>query len=400
MKAKQFLLLAAALLPIGAWAGIWQDPGSLVNYEYSIEKNEAYVKAGLSNSRGRTAGSPDAAGSVTIRSSITVGGKDYTVTRIDDFAFVDNSNLTGITIPESVTHISPYAFIGCSNLASIKVNPSNRFYDSRELEIDSHGRFVRGGAECNAIFYYDKYWDVNTLQKWESVYLVAGCKKTEIPSCVDVIEGSAFAGHTGLTSIEIPNSVKRIGYSAFEGCSGLTSVTLSNSLESIDLIVFKDCISLTSISIPNSVTSIGSMAFSGCTSLTSVVIPKSVTSINDRAFYGCSSLTSVTVGMVTPVSISSLVFTNRKNATLYVPKGSKQAYENANYWKEFKEIVEIGVTLPGDLNGDDAVDVTDVVELIDMVLAGIYDPAGDINGDDAVDVTDVVELIDMVLADD
>ena len=104
--------------------------------------------------------------------------------------------------------------------------------------------------------------------------------------------------------------------------------------------------------------------------------------------------------MVTPVSISSLVFTNRKNATLYVPKGSKQAYENANYWKEFKEIVEIGVTLPGDLNGDDAVDVTDVVELIDMVLAGIYDPAADVNGDEEVDVSDVVELIDMVLAGD
>ena len=53
---------------------------------------------------------------------------------------------------------------------------------------------------------------------------------------------------------------------------------------------------------------------------------------------------------------------------------------------------------PGDLNSDDEVDVTDVVELIDMVLAGIYDAAGDINGDGEVDVTDVVELIDMVLA--
>ena len=52
----------------------------------------------------------------------------------------------------------------------------------------------------------------------------------------------------------------------------------------------------------------------------------------------------------------------------------------------------------GDLNDDGEIDVTDVVELIDMVLAGIYDPAGDINGDGEVDVTDVVELIDMVLA--
>ena len=52
----------------------------------------------------------------------------------------------------------------------------------------------------------------------------------------------------------------------------------------------------------------------------------------------------------------------------------------------------------GDLNSDSEIDVTDVVELIDMVLAGIYDKAGDINEDGEVDVTDVVELIDMVLS--
>ena len=56
------------------------------------------------------------------------------------------------------------------------------------------------------------------------------------------------------------------------------------------------------------------------------------------------------------------------------------------------------VAEPGDLNDDGEVDVTDVVELIDMVLAGSTDPSGDINGDGEVDVTDVVELIDMVLA--
>ena len=55
------------------------------------------------------------------------------------------------------------------------------------------------------------------------------------------------------------------------------------------------------------------------------------------------------------------------------------------------------IVVSGDLNDDGEVDVTDVVELIDMVLAGSNDPAGDINGDGEVDVTDVVELIDIVL---
>jgi hypothetical protein len=29
---------------------------------------------------------------------------------------------------------------------------------------------------------------------------------------------------------------------------------------------------------------------------------------------------------------------------LYVPTGSKSAYQAANYWKEFKEIIEINQT--------------------------------------------------------
>jgi hypothetical protein len=69
-----------------------------------------------------------------------------------------------------------------------------------------------------------------------------------------------------------------------------------------------------------------------------------VTSIGDRAFRDCSALTSVTALNPNPVAITEYVFTNRRNATLYVPKGSKTAYQAADYWKEFKEIVEIDVT--------------------------------------------------------
>lgn len=94
-----------------------------------------------------------------------------------------------------------------------------------------------------------------------------------------------------------------------------------------------------------SVTEIGSSAFYNCSALTSVTIGNSVTSIGSDAFSWCSGLTSVTALNPTPVAIiTEYVFTNRTNATLYVPKGSKSAYQAAAYWKEFKEIVEIDVT--------------------------------------------------------
>ena len=90
-----------------------------------------------------------------------------------------------------------------------------------------------------------------------------------------------------------------------------------------------------------SVTIIGEVAFYGCTGLTSITIPNSVTSIYFNAFSGCNALTSVTALNPTPLTINQNVFSNRTNATLYVPKGSKEAYQIAEYWKEFKEIIEI-----------------------------------------------------------
>ncbi len=160
-------------------------------------------------------------------------------------------------------------------------------------------------------------------------------------NCNAIIETGTNKLIKGTNNSIIPNSVTAIGDKAFEGCSGLTSITIPNNVTTIGTEAFRGCTGLTSITIPNNVTVIGYRSFMGCTGLTSVTIPNSVTTIGTKAFFKCTDLTSVTVKIKTPLTIVEDVFSNRANATLYVPAGSKAAYEAKNYWKEFGTILEV-----------------------------------------------------------
>ena len=169
----------------------------------------------------------------------------------------------------------------------------------------------------------------------------------------------------------------------FTGLTSLPSAAFQNS-------------NLTKVIIPNTVTTIEN-AFWQCGSLTSVVIPKSVTSISGTAFYQCNKLYSVTVKWEVPLAIPEYLFTNRTNATLYVPAGYTPAYKTADYWKDFYKIVGVG-PLPGDLNSDGVLDDTDLAALTNLILTNQYNASADLNNDGKVNGIDYVLLVKVILS--
>ena len=138
---------------------------------------------------------------------------------------------------------------------------------------------------------YDSRDNCNAIIETESNTLIKGCINTVIPDSVTEIGKYAFGHCTDLTNVVIGNSVKVIGEFAFIGCTGLKNISIPDSV--ISLNGFRGCTGLTSVTIPDSVTEIGEYAFSDCTGLTHMIIPESVTDIADRAFANCDNLASV-----------------------------------------------------------------------------------------------------------
>lgn len=309
--------------------------------------------------------------------------------------------LNSIFIPKKVEAIDAEAFCGCYNLTSIVVDPDNIHYDSRDncnAVINSENNCLELG--CQNTIIPSNVTSIGTEAFRSQIKLTS----ITIPQNVSKIGNSAFWG-AGLTSISIPSNVTDIEYGAFSSTFNLKDIYcysenvpttnpyafsnwdrislhipyVSNDkyksdpawknfkygdpLMSIDRIIY--CISdnsqqavlfdgkytdISDYSIPSSitnndisysVTSIGEKAFWGYSSLTRVVIPNSVVNIGEAAFEGCDNLISVVVNNKTPISINANTFTNRENATLFVPKGSISKYKTANYWKDFKSIEEI-----------------------------------------------------------
>ena len=108
---------------------------------------------------------------------------------------------------------------------------------------------------------------------------------------------------------------------------------------------FLNCTSLESIQLPPSIETLYYRVFYNCKKLKSISLPAYVTYIGENTFYGCTSLTSVTMANPDPASVSlgNNVFSgvNLGNCTLYVPKGAKSLYAQAEVWKGFGNIVEV-----------------------------------------------------------
>ena len=279
------LLLAALLMPIGAWADSFTENG-IVYIVTSIDPKEVCVN-GPAEGKAVT-------GRLEIPSSVLgTDGNTYVVTSINDYAFQQCASLTAIDLPETLKKIGTQAFMECSGLTSVSIPNS-------VIELSTYA-FLR----CT------------------------GLTSVTLGNSLETFGQGVFSNCTNLTSITLPNSLTSIGFGTFSGCSSLKSVTIPNSIVSIGDQAFRECEALMSIAIPNSVKSIGSKSFYGCKALTSLTIPNSVTTLEDNCFSYCFGLTSVTIPYSTE-SIGTGCFRGCGNLASITVASGNSIYDSRN----------------------------------------------------------------------
>ncbi len=262
------------------------------------------------------------------------------VSHLGERAFYGCTNVTSVTIPDSVHSLGSYAFARCASLADITIpnavtNVADfSFRDCISLTNVTLGSHIASIGK-NAFERCSKLTSIHLPDSVTSIagYALASCTNltsVTLGSGVSVIEEKAFDNCTTLTSIAvdefnpvygsmdgvlfnkstaalmlcpqgkagsytISNNITSIGDGAFSSCANLTAVTIGTSVTKIGDSAFAGCSGLGDITIPKRVTSIGNWAFDSCTHLTSVTMPDSLIGIGFRAFYGCTNLVDITI---------------------------------------------------------------------------------------------------------
>ena len=202
--------------------------------------------------------------------------------RIGSSAFSGCSALRDITIPDSVTEIGSRAFYNCSKITSTKI-------PSGVTKINT-GTF-EGCTGLNSVTISDGVTEIGE----KAFYGCSSLKKITIPGSVQTVGNSAFYGCSALLEAKLGNGVSAVDNDAFYNCTSLQSVIIPGSVKTIGSYAFQNCKTLSYVELENGVEGIGQNAFQS-TAIRNIIIPDSVTTIGASAFENCSALTSVTLG--------------------------------------------------------------------------------------------------------
>ena len=318
-------------------------------------------------------------------------------TSIGRGAFYSCMDLAKVELPSTLTSIDDYAFHSLSNLDAVISHITTPFDIDKSVfainysytnegtvfNASSATLYIPTGTTSNYQSYDGWTMFANIIEgelKEASVgdllysYLEGGStasviasdysqlETVEIPSNITIdglsytvtsIGNAAFTQLTNIKSVKFNEGLQEIGSDAFWYCINAEFSDLPSTLRTIGAGAFKQCTSIKKLVIPEGCKTIGSGAFFSSGAIQRVELPSTLDSIGSQAFQGLYDLSYIVSHIATPFDIDKSVFCRENNwtstegdtytssqATLYVPVGTKSAYQAIEGWNMFADIVE------------------------------------------------------------
>ena len=324
--------------------------------------------------------------------------------------------LKSVVIPNNFTEFGSSMFAGCNSLESITIGD--------KVQVISYACFMN----CSSLTSIDLPISINHIYP----EAFSGCSKISefnLPPGVTEIGNSVFKNCNSLSSIDLSH-ITTIGKSTFEGCSALEEVIIPVGLTSLGDYSFKDCSNLKRITFPSTMECFGNKTFENCSNLEEIksrienpnfyypnescfptityltaklFVPQELSSLyreaptwkkfvniieegeeepspipqcatpiiifeNGIIRFECATEGVVFISDVTCEDVnryydSCITLTKRYRVSVYA---TKDGYNNSD-----TVIKDINISgLNGDVNGDGNINISDVTELIDMLLSG------------------------------
>lgn len=316
------------------------------------------------------------------------------VTSITYYAFC-LSGISDVTLPSTLRYIGDYAFAYCDNLAKVTAKATLPYTCEKAFD----------NTAANAALYLPSnglkeiYQTTPGWSKFGS-YIGGSGDMTVFANDTNElffrVNGTNSVALIAISSkdggkVEIPDQVEHGGKTYT--VTSIGSGEEKEVIEGVDGVVRHFDYSLFEMYGPSYYNK----------GVTEVVIPATVNEIGNGAFYWqrlAGKLTAVTSLIEELFEIDDSRFYWGVTATLYVPGGTKALYMQTAGWQDFEKIVEIGTVKPGDANGDDVVDISDVRKVADFITTGngkgFFFTNADMNNDETINAVDLVEIINNI----
>jgi len=203
------------------------------------------------------------------------------IKNIPGWLFYGQSEITSITLPDSVEYIGDYAFYNLNKIQKITL-PKNTY------EV---GRYAFYGCEevktlenlSSNLYYMGEYAFANMKQ----------LKSVALPNSLNYIATGLFSGCENLETVTTAKTLYSIDKYAFDGCVKLKPFALSEDLQRLGDAAFRKCILLKEITLPKEIDEVQAAVFQNCTGLEKVICKSNLKEIEGFAFYGCENLKTI-----------------------------------------------------------------------------------------------------------